>query len=163
MKLLSRVQLLKTPWTLAWQTPLSMGFSRQEYWSGLPFPSPGDLPDPGIEPRSPPLEADALTSEPPGKPRISIDAWIYLWAFCFVPLIYISVFVPVPYCLDDCGFRLILPGSFFFLKFALAIRGFLYFYGFFLFFSIFNFLNLLLFFLHIFLCLLFLLLFSPCS
>ena len=44
-----------------------MGFSRQEYWSGLPFPSPGDLPDPGIEPRSPSLEADALTSEPPGK------------------------------------------------------------------------------------------------
>ena len=45
-----------------------MGFSRQEYWSGLPFPSPGDLPDPGIEPGSPALEADALTSEPPGKP-----------------------------------------------------------------------------------------------
>ena len=44
-----------------------MGFSRQEYWSGLPFPSPGDLPDPGIEPGSPALEADALTSEPPGK------------------------------------------------------------------------------------------------
>ena len=47
-----------------------MGFSRQEYWSGLPFPSPGDLPDPGIEPRSPALEADALTSEPPGKSLI---------------------------------------------------------------------------------------------
>ena len=47
-----------------------MGFSRQEYWSGLPFPSPGDLPDPGIEPRSPALKADALTSEPPGKPKI---------------------------------------------------------------------------------------------
>ena len=46
-----------------------MGFSWQEYWSGLPFPSPGDLPDPGIEPRSPALEADALTSEPPGKPH----------------------------------------------------------------------------------------------
>ena len=45
-----------------------MGFSRQEYWSGLPFPSPGDLPDPGIEPGFPSLEADALTSEPPGKP-----------------------------------------------------------------------------------------------
>ena len=47
-----------------------MGFSRQEYWSGLPFPSPGDLPDPGIEPGSPALEADALTSEPPGKPPL---------------------------------------------------------------------------------------------
>jgi len=46
-----------------------MGFSRQEYWSGLPFPSPGDLPDPGIEPKSPALQADALTSEPPGKPN----------------------------------------------------------------------------------------------
>ena len=54
---------------VAHQGPLSMGFSRQEYWSGLPFPSPGHLPDPGIEPRSPALQADALTSEPPGKPR----------------------------------------------------------------------------------------------
>ena len=52
-----------TPWTVAYQASLSIGFSRQEYWSGLPFPSPGDLPDPGIEPRSPTLEADALTSE----------------------------------------------------------------------------------------------------
>ena len=50
-----------------------MGFSRQEYWSGLPFPSPGDLPDPGIEHRSPALQADAVTSEPPGKPEIKIE------------------------------------------------------------------------------------------
>ena len=57
-----------TPWTAAQQAPQSMGFSRQEYWSGLPFPSPGDLPNPGIEPGSPALGADALTSEPPGKP-----------------------------------------------------------------------------------------------
>ena len=55
LKLLSRVQLFATPWTVAHQAPLSMEFSRQEYWSGLPFPSPGDLPDPGIEPRSPAL------------------------------------------------------------------------------------------------------------
>ena len=54
-------------WTGAFQAPPSIGFSRQEYWSGLPFTSPGDLPDPGIEPGSPALEADALTSEPPGK------------------------------------------------------------------------------------------------
>ena len=67
MKSLSRVQLFVTPWTVAYWIPLSMGFSRQEYWSGLPFPSPGDLPDPGLEPRSPTLQADALTSEPPGK------------------------------------------------------------------------------------------------
>ena len=66
--LLSRVLLFATLWTVAHQAPLSMGFSRQEYWNGLPFPSPGDLPDPGIEPRSPALQADALTSEPPGKP-----------------------------------------------------------------------------------------------
>ena len=58
-----------TPWTVIHQAPPSMEFSRQEYWSGLSFPSPGDLPDPGIEPRSPMLQADALPSEPPGKPQ----------------------------------------------------------------------------------------------
>ena len=68
-KLLSRVGLFATPWTVAHQAPPSMGFSRQEYWSGLPFSSPGDLPDPGIEPGSPALQADTLTSEPPGKPE----------------------------------------------------------------------------------------------
>ena len=68
VKSLSRVRLFVTLWTVARQAPLSMGLSRQEYWSGVPFPSPGDLPDPGIEPGSPTLEADALTSEPPGKP-----------------------------------------------------------------------------------------------
>ena len=67
MKSLSRARLFVTPWTIAYQTPLSMGFSRQEYWSGLPFPSPGDLPDQGIEPRSPALQADTLPSEPPGQ------------------------------------------------------------------------------------------------
>ena len=68
MKSLSRVRLFATPWTVAYQAPPSVGFSRQECWSGLPFPSPGDLPDPGIEPGSPALQADALLSEPPGKP-----------------------------------------------------------------------------------------------
>ena len=67
MKSLSHVQLFATPWTVAHQAPPSMGFSRQEYWSGLPFPSPGDLPDPWIKPRSPALQADTLNSEPPGK------------------------------------------------------------------------------------------------
>ena len=71
VKSLSRVQLFATPWTVAYQASLSMGFSRQEYWSGLPFPSPGDLPDPGMEPGSPALETDTLTSEPPGK-RLSL-------------------------------------------------------------------------------------------
>ena len=65
---LSRVQLFLTPWTVVLQAPLSMGFSRQEYWSGLPFPSPGDLPYPGIKPGYPALQADALPSKPPGKP-----------------------------------------------------------------------------------------------
>ena len=69
VKSLTRVRLFVTPWTVAYQASTSMGLSRQEYWSGLPFPSPGDLPDPGIEPGSPALEADALTSEPPGKPK----------------------------------------------------------------------------------------------
>ena len=68
MKSLSRVRLFATPWTVAQHAPPSMEFSRQEYWSGLPFPSPGDLPDPGIEPGSPALQADALPSEPPGNP-----------------------------------------------------------------------------------------------
>ena len=67
VKSLSCVQLFVTPWTVANQASLSMGFSRQEYWSGLPFPSPGDLPNPGIKPRSPALQADTLPSEPPGK------------------------------------------------------------------------------------------------
>ena len=66
--LLNRVQLFVTPWTLAHQVPLSMGFPRQEYWSGLPFPPPGDLPDPGIKPESPALAGGFFTTEPPGKP-----------------------------------------------------------------------------------------------
>ena len=68
VKSLSCVRLFARPWTAAYQASPSMGFSRQEYWSGLPFPSLGDLPNPGIKPRSFSLEADALTSEPPGKP-----------------------------------------------------------------------------------------------
>ena len=68
VKLLSRVWLFVTLWTVAHQAPQSMEFSRQEYWSGSPFPSPGDLPIPGIEPGSPALQADALPSEPSGKP-----------------------------------------------------------------------------------------------
>ena len=64
-----KVKSQSTPWTAAYQAPPSMGFFRQEYWSGLPFPSPGDLPNLGIEPRSPTLQADALPSEPPGKPE----------------------------------------------------------------------------------------------
>ena len=82
----SHVWLLVTPWTVAHQAPVSMGFSRQEYWTGLPFPSPGDLPNPGIKPGSPALRTDFLLSEPPRKPQVPIkseyirDAWnIDLW------------------------------------------------------------------------------------
>ena len=67
VKSLSCARLFATPWTVAHQVPLSMGFFRQGYWSGLLFPPPGDLPDPGIEPGSPTVPADILTSEPPGK------------------------------------------------------------------------------------------------
>ena len=62
-QLLSRVQVFVIPWTVAQQAPLPMEFSRQEYWSGFPFPSPGDIPNPGIEPRSPALQTDSLPSE----------------------------------------------------------------------------------------------------
>ena len=79
VKLLSRVRLFAIPQTVTYQASPSMEFSRQEYWSELAFPSPGDLPNPGIEPGSPALQADALPSEPPGKP--------YLYAMCIYSLI----------------------------------------------------------------------------
>ena len=79
MKSLSCVWLFATPWTISHQAPPSMGFSRQEYWSGLPFPSPGDLPNPGIEPGSPALYADTLLSEPQGK---SPSPWVQLNLLC---------------------------------------------------------------------------------
>ena len=75
MTKLSLVRLFVTPWTVALQAPLSVGFPRQEYWSGLPFPSPGDLLDPGIEPRSPALQVDLLTElqgSPLGDGRLRI-------------------------------------------------------------------------------------------
>ena len=69
-----------TPWTVARQAPLSMGFSRQKYWSGTSFPSPGDLPNLGIKPRSPVFQADSLPLEPPGK---SLALLIYPACLCF--------------------------------------------------------------------------------
>ena len=72
MSVLSPVRLFATPWTVACQAPQSLEFSRQEYWSGLPFPPPGVLPDPGIKPASPvflALVGRLFTTEPPGKPR----------------------------------------------------------------------------------------------
>ena len=67
---LSRVQLFETPWAVARQAPMPMELSRQEYWSGLPFPPPGDLPNPRIGPRFPTLQVDSLPSEPLGKPGL---------------------------------------------------------------------------------------------
>ena len=63
---------LGTPWTVACKVLLSLGFSRQEYWSGLPFPSPGDLPDPGMNLESPAVQADSSPTNPPGKPQITL-------------------------------------------------------------------------------------------
>ena len=75
-----------TPWTVACQAPLSMEFSRQEYWSGLPFPPPGNLPDPWIKPESPALQADALLSELLGKPLFQTPILTSLKLYSFYDL-----------------------------------------------------------------------------
>ena len=77
VQLLSPVRVFVAPWTVACQAPLSMGFSRQEYWSRLLCPPPGDLPDPGIEPMSPAVEGGFFTAEPPGKPDTALVASIW--------------------------------------------------------------------------------------
>ena len=84
---------LVNPWIVPCQAPLSMGFPKQEYWSGLPFPSPGDLPNPGMEPRSPALQADSLSSEPPGKPlnHHYLGPTRYMVAFVF--FVYLACFL----------------------------------------------------------------------
>ena len=88
---LSHVRLFATPRTVvACQAPSSMEFSRQEYWRGLPFPSPGDLSDPGIKPGSPTLQADSLPSEPPGKPDFLKWKTLYLWVKCLVPELFLD-------------------------------------------------------------------------
>ena len=71
---MTQIRLFVTPWTVAYQAPPSMKFSGQEYWSGWPFPSPGDLPDWGIEPGSPALQANSLPSKPPGKPTVNLHS-----------------------------------------------------------------------------------------
>ena len=73
-----------TPWTVVHQAPLSMELSRQEYWSGLPYPSPGHSPNPGIEPVSPALQADSLWSEPPGEPNIFIYTHMYIYIYSYI-------------------------------------------------------------------------------
>jgi len=84
-----------TPWTVAHQALLSMGFSRQEYWSGLPFPSKGDLPNAGIKPRSLPLQGDSLLSEPPGKP-IHIWPIYYMGHTCTQTLLFLQTACSTP-------------------------------------------------------------------
>ena len=78
VKSLSRVQLFAIQWTVAYQASPSMGFSRQECWGGLPFPSPGGLPDPGIKPMSPALASRFFTAEPPGKPCFLLTLWNFI-------------------------------------------------------------------------------------
>ena len=77
-QMLSHVQLFVTPWTVTHQAPLSLELSRQEYLSGLPFPPPGDLPDPGIELMSPALARGFFTTEPPGKPSLMLETDLIL-------------------------------------------------------------------------------------
>ena len=80
-----------TPGTIAYEAPPSMGFSRQEYWSGLPFPSPGDIPVPGIEPGSPGLWADDLPSEPPAKPHVYICVCVCVYVYVYICNIYAHI------------------------------------------------------------------------
>ena len=103
---LSLVHLFATQWTVACQAPLSMEFSRQEYWRGLPFPSPGYLPHPGIEPQSPALLADSSLSEPPGNP-------FYIWYGLISLILYLRSFSSLPASLS---FDLLMasPRAFFF-------------------------------------------------
>ena len=133
----SRVWLFSTLWTVACQAPLSMRFSRQEYWSGLPFPSPGDLP--GIEPGSPALQAGSLPLVPFGKPMppLLYINWPYmnkLISGISIPLIYVFCFVPVPSCFDYCissvvwNQGLIWSALFFSFKIALVNWGLLCFH-----------------------------------
>ena len=102
MKSFSHVWLFATLWTVTCQAPLSMGFSRQEYWSGLPFPSPEELPNPGIEPRSPTLQADALPSEPLGKPDTYGSMYRYFIPFhCQIIFYYMNIPYLVIHSLSD--------------------------------------------------------------
>ena len=79
-----------------------MGFSRQEHWSGLPCPPPGDLPDPGIEPGSPASQADALTSEPPGKPMINLDSVLKSSDITLLTNVYLVKAMVFPVVMYEC-------------------------------------------------------------
>ena len=94
-----------TPWTVARQAPLSVGFSRQEYWSGLPFPSPGDLPNHGMEPRSPLLQADSLPAEPQGKPKNTGVGSLPLLQHIFLPRNWTGVSCIAGRIFTNCAIR----------------------------------------------------------
>ena len=94
VKSLSRIWLFVTPWTVAYQASPSTGFSRQEYWSGLPFPPLGGLPDPGIKLRSPALQADAILSELIGKPYIPYIVQYILVVYFMHNSLYILISYP---------------------------------------------------------------------
>ena len=83
MQFLGHAQLAVTPWTVVYQAPLSLGFPRQEYWSELPFPSPGALPNPGTEPTPPALAGRFFSTEPPGKPLCEVCIYLYLYSNTF--------------------------------------------------------------------------------
>ena len=99
VKSLSHVRLFVTPWNIAYKAPLSTEFPRQEYWSGLPFPSPEDLPNPGIKPRSPTLQADTLPSEPRGK-ALGIKT-TEMWNLQVLSVISVNIYVCVTVCAEE--------------------------------------------------------------
>ena len=103
VKSLSHVRPFGTPWAIDCQAPPSVGFSRQEYWSGLPFPSPEDLPDPGIKPGSPTLQAGSLLTELGGKPSFHLKDAVFFFKFIFNWRM-----IALQYCFEDPGS---IPGS----------------------------------------------------
>ena len=119
---LSSVQLFVTLWTITRQASLAMGLSRQEYWSGLPFPPPGDLPNPGIEPRSPALQAHSLPTESHGKPSlcrtsmqishnyicIYMNTYIHLYLSTPIPALYMSPCVRAPFFCSSSSLLLVI-------------------------------------------------------
>ena len=134
VKLLSGVQLFVTPWTRAYQAPPFTEFSRQEYWSGLPFPSPGDLLNPRIRPKFATLQADALPSEPLGNPFRSGKDWLFSLSnyfeglsHCFLRQLYYFTVSPP----NRFQFLYILPNTSNFLCFLFGWLVLLFFFFFF--------------------------------
>ena len=121
--------ILVTPWTVAGQAPLSVGFSQQEYWSGLPFPPPGDLPNPGIKSGSPALQADSLPAEAPGKP-MCISAHVYIHPFIYISIdVYFILWTMASagsfFTMKESGFPLGKPNPTLFYSFCCSVHCFL--------------------------------------